>query len=89
MIVIKVILGLLITMFLPGYLLSVILVRKSEIIERICLSIGLSIFIIVVLSFFLTAISYLLNIKGITSLSVWLSLLVVCVILFIIIRMRK
>lgn len=82
--IIRVIVGI-IALFLPGYLLSIILFKKLKVIERICLAIGLSIFITVFLGFFLTAISYLTNIKGITTQSVWLSLLIICIIFIIVI----
>jgi len=82
--IIRVIVGI-IALFLPGYLLSFILFKKLKIIERICLAIGLSIVIIVFLGFFLTAISYLTNIKGITTQNVWFSLLIICIIFIILI----
>ena len=86
--IIKIISGLLFGLFIPGYLLSLILFKKLKIIERVCLSIGLSISIIVVLGFFLTAISYLTNIKGITALTVWFSLLTISLIFIIVIRRK-
>ena len=83
--IIRIILGTLIAIFLPGYLLSLILFKKLKLIERISLAIGLSIFIIVVLGFFLTGISSLTNVKGITTNMVWFSLLIICIIFIIII----
>ena len=86
---IRIILGLLFSIFLPGYLLSLILFRKLKIIERICLSVGLSVSILVFLGFFLSGIGYLINIKAINALSVWFLLLVVCVIFTTILLARK
>jgi len=76
--IIKTILGILFVLFIPGYLLSWIFFRKLGLIERVCVSIGLSIVVVAFLSFFLTGISYLPHIKGITSQSVWISLLITC-----------
>ena len=75
---IRVVLGLLFVLFLPGYLLSLILFKRLQTVERICLAVGLSVVIVVFLGFFLTAIGYLTNLKGITVISVWLSLLIIC-----------
>jgi uncharacterized membrane protein len=74
--IITIILGLLFVLFIPGYLLSLIILKKLNLIERICLSFGLSVVIVVFLSFFLTAIGYFLKIRAITAFSVWLSLLI-------------
>ena len=83
--IIRIILGLSFTLFIPGYLLSLILFRKLKIIERICLSFGLSVVIVVFFAFFLTLISNITNAKGITTFSVWLSLLTVSIIFIILI----
>jgi len=87
--IIRIIGGILISMFIPGYLLSLILYKKINIIERICLAFGFSVFIIVFLGFFLTGVSYTFNIKGITSLSVWLSLSLVSIIFALGILVRR
>lgn len=78
--ILMIIIGLLFVLFIPGYLLSLILLKKSDLVERIVLSFGLSVFIVVLLGFFLTLIGNFLDIKGITSLSVWTSLIIVCAI---------
>jgi uncharacterized membrane protein len=77
---IKIILGLIFTLFLPGYLLSLLLFKKLRRIERISLSIGLSIAITVFLGFSLSAVSYLTFSKAITERSVWISFILLCVI---------
>ena len=82
---IRITLGLVFVVFLPGYLLSRILFRELKIIERICLAFGLSVLITVILSFFLTAISNLTNLKAINVYSVWISLLGLCTIFVIMI----
>ena len=76
---IKTLLGLLFVIFMPGYLFSLIIFRKLEVIERFCLSIGLSMVIVVSLSFNLSGIGYLTRIKGLTLHNVWISLIGVCV----------
>lgn len=81
--IIRIILGLLTVMFLPGYLLSLILLKKLSLAERLCLAIGLSIFIVVFLGFFLTLVSYLSKTKGISIFGVWLSLIIICLLLII------
>ena len=86
--IIRIIVGIVFALFLPGYLLTFILFRKLKLLERICLAIGLSIFVVVFLSFYLTAISFFSSEAGITTMGVWLSLLITCA-LFIIIIISK
>jgi uncharacterized membrane protein len=74
----RVIVGL-IVIFLPGFLLSLILFKKMGVVERLCVAFGLSVSIIVFLGFFLSGIGYFLKFKGITTGSVYLSLLILCV----------
>lgn len=81
----QIIFGLLIVLFLPGYLLSFILFKQLKAIERILLAFGLSLVIVVLLGFLLTAFGNYLNIRGITAASVWISLLTICIVLFIIV----
>ena len=75
---IKIMLGLLLVLFFPGYLLSLIVFKKLDIVERIALATGLSMAILVPLSFNLTLIGYAAKTKGITTKSVWFSLSVLC-----------
>lgn len=83
--IIRIILGILFAIFIPGYLLSLILFKKLKLIERVCIAVGLNIFIVVLLSFFLTAISQFTEITGITTKWVWLSLITLSLIFIIII----
>ncbi len=81
--------GFLIALFLPGYLLCSIIPGKLNILERICLSIGLSIAIVVSLGFNLTAFAYLTGARGITAKSAWASLLAICIFFCLILIIAK
>jgi len=82
--IIRIVLGLVVIIFLPGYLLSLILFERLSLLERICLAVGLSISIVVLLGFFLTLVSNLTGTKAIGLLGVWVSLIAVCLFLAII-----
>ncbi len=76
------IIGLLFGLFIPGFLLTLILFKKIDILERIALSIGLSIAIDVLVGLFLGANKTMKEITGgITELNVWLYLIFISVIL--------
>lgn len=87
--IIKTLLGLLFVILMPGYLFSLIIFRKLDVIERFCLSIGLSMVIVVSLSFNLSGIGYLTKTKGITVQNVWISLIGVCVFFLLLILIIK
>ncbi len=87
--ILRIVLGLFLVIFLPGYLLSLILFSRLKAIERICLSVGLSFTIVVFLGFFLTIMGTTLNLKAINTLSVWISMLAISVILLIIVFLRS
>jgi len=82
--VIQIILGIIFTLIVPGYLLSLILFKKFKPLERISIAIGLSIFVVVVLGFFLSALNYLYDFQGITKFTVWLSLVVISIVFAVI-----
>ncbi len=85
---IQTILGTLI-LFLPGYLLDLILFKKQEPLERCCMSIGLSFAIIVTLGFLLTLVSNILDVKAINSLTVFLSMILLSLVFTMIILLKK
>jgi uncharacterized membrane protein len=87
--ILRTILGLLFVIFLPGYILSRILFNQLHPTERICLAAGLSIFIVVLLGFFLTFISNMTQIKAISLPGVWISLAAVYIIFAIIFLFRN
>jgi uncharacterized membrane protein len=86
---IRIVLGILIVLFMPGYLLSVVLFRKLRAIERIGLALGLSVFIVVFMGFFLTVLVHLTSLEGITTQSVWISLSLVSLFFGVIIILQS
>ena len=86
--ILRIIFGIFFVIFMPGYLLTFFLFRKLKAIERIILAIGLSIYIVVFLGFFLTVIGYIAETKGITTYSVWFSLLVISLIFILLIIIK-
>lgn len=76
--IIRTALGMLLVFFLPGYLLSVIIIKRLNSVERFCLSIGLSLAIAVMMGINLSAIGYLSATKAITGRNLWVSLLIIC-----------
>lgn len=83
--IIRTILGLGFVLFIPGFLLSHLFFKRLAAAERIGLSLGLSIVVVVFLGFFLTMIGSLPDITGITGTTVWLSLILSSII-FIVLR---
>ncbi len=84
------IIGLLFGLFIPGYILTLILFKEQEILERIALSIGLSIAIDVFVGLFLGANETMKDITGgITEANVWFYLVAVTVILATILFIQK
>lgn len=72
------IIGLSFGLFIPGYLLTLILFKKIDILERIALAIGLSISIDVLVGLFLGANKTMKEITGgITEFNVWFYLIFV------------
>jgi len=77
--------GLVMGLFIPGFLLTLILFKELDLLERIALSIGLSIAIDIFVGLFLGANKTMKMITGgITEFNVWFYLVVVCVILLFI-----
>jgi len=74
----KMLVGFVLTLFLPGYLLSLIILRKSDFLERIGMSVVLSFAVVVGLGFLLSFIGNLTATKAITEASVYVSLVVIC-----------
>ena len=75
------IIGLAFGLFIPGFLLTLILFKKIDLLERIALAIGLSIAIDVLVGLFLGANKTMKDITGgITELNVWLYLVFVSVV---------
>ncbi len=87
--VLRIILGILLTLFIPGYLLSLFLIKKIRLFERILISIGLSIIIVSALAVFLTLISIIFGINAINEISVWLSLAFISIIFMLIFLVQK
>ena len=77
--------GLLFGLFIPGFLLTLILFKKIDLLERIALSIGLSIAVDVFVGLFLGANQTMKEITGgITEFGVWLYLIAVSIIFILI-----
>ena len=75
------IIGLVMGLFIPGFLLTLLLFKKIDILERIALAIGLSISIDVFAGLFLGANKTMKDLTGgITELNVWLMLTFVSVV---------
>ncbi len=85
--IIRLIAGLALVMFLPGYLLSRIIFQEISLPGRISLSCGLSVTITVAMGFFLTFIGNALGIKTITPWGAALSLTAVCIVFLAILMM--
>tara|TARA_Y100000310_G_C20606168_1_gene775581 strand:+ start:526 stop:870 length:345 start_codon:yes stop_codon:yes gene_type:complete len=87
--ILRAIVGILFGLFIPGFLLSLILFKKIDILERIALAIGLSIAIDVLVGLFLGANKTMKEITGgITELNVWLYLVFISVVLALIYVLR-
>lgn len=77
----QIIIGLLFGLFIPGFLLTLSLFKKIDLLERVALSIGLSIAVDVFVGLFLGANKTMKDITGgITEFGVWLYLVAVSVI---------
>ncbi|MBW2978247.1 DUF1616 domain-containing protein [Candidatus Woesearchaeota archaeon] len=72
-------------LFIPGYLLTLILFKKLDKLERIALAIGLSICFSVLIGLIL---GYSTKI-GINSINLWVSYILFCVVMLIIYFKRK
>lgn len=76
------IIGLAFGLFLPGFLLTLLLFKQLDLLERIALSIGFSISIDVLVGLFLGANQTMKQITGgITPFNVWLYLIFISVVL--------
>lgn len=67
-------------LFIPGYLLTLIILKKINNLERIALSVGLSISFAILLGLILGYSSSI----GITSFNLWISYILFCVVMLII-----
>jgi len=74
--------------FIPGYILSLLISDELEILERIAISIGLSIAMAVFLGFMLSGLGLLFSFKGINTISIWASFIIVSGILGIILFLK-
>ncbi len=79
--VLRAILGLIMVLFLPGYLISNLIIREIDRWERIALSIGLSIAATVAASFLLSAFHALSGLKAYTPIGMSSLLSLSCIIL--------
>jgi len=70
------VLGILI-LALPGYLFSLLLFRKMDLIERICTSFAFTVFVLVLLSIMLTLLGNLTGKLNFSVLYVWIGLIIV------------
>jgi uncharacterized membrane protein len=80
--------GLLFAVFLPGYLLSLVLFKNISSLERLCLSVGLSFSLMIFLGFLLTLLLKLAGEKMISPGGIWLSLVIICLICLDILLVR-
>jgi len=75
--IILLVVGLPLVLFLPGYLLAILLFEDVETFPRVLLGIALSLAISVFVGFLLTLVGFLFEVKGLTQVSVIISLLFV------------
>ena len=73
----QIVLGSLLVLFVPGFLLSKILFPDLSLVSRLPLAAGLSMVIVMILGFLFTVFAILGLMPGITALTVWVSLLVI------------
>ena len=84
------IIGIAFLLFIPGYLLSLVLFKKLEILERIALAIGLSISIDVILGLIFGFNKLTAQITGgISGLKIWLGLISVSLVLSVVYYKRN
>ena len=84
------IIGMAFLLFIPGYLLGLVLFKKLEILERIALAIGLSISIDLVLGLIFGFNKLAAQITGgISELKIWLGLISISLVSFIIYYKKK
>jgi len=74
--VFRTIFGIILVMFIPGFLLLQLIFKKQTLVEMLAMSIALSVFIVILLFFFLTLLSFFSPVR-INVLSVFMSLSVV------------
>ena len=84
------IIGLLFALFIPGFLLDLILFEKQDILERIALSIGLSIAVDIFVGLFLGANKFMKDLTGgITATNIWVCLITISIVFGFIILGKK
>jgi len=77
--VFRTIFGIILVMFIPGFLLSQLIFKKQTLVQMLAMSIALSVFIVILLSFFLTLLSFFSSVR-INVLSVFISLSAVVIV---------
>ena len=82
--IIKILISFILILFLPGYFLSLIILKNISKLERICVSIGLSIVLVVLMGFILTALYHVIRIKTITASNVTILLSILSMIFAIV-----
>ena len=88
--ILHLILGLAFILLIPGYLLSIVLFKKLEHLERIAIAIGLSIGIDIALGLILGFNKTMASITGgVSELSVWIGLILVSAVLLAIYMLKK
>jgi len=70
-----VILGLGLVLFVPGFILSSVLIQRITFVERLCISIGLSMLIVVFMGFVLTLLNQVIPTISINPMSAWIVLI--------------
>jgi uncharacterized membrane protein len=88
--VIQIIVGLALALFIPGYLIVLLFFRELRLLERISLSLVLSICVDIVIGLFLGYNKYMKELTGgITALNLWIYLMLITVWLAAIYVLKK
>ncbi|MCK5617631.1 DUF1616 domain-containing protein [Candidatus Pacearchaeota archaeon] len=87
--IIRAVCGLILVLFLPGYLLSMLFIHDVDVIERMVFSIGLSIATTVAVSFFLTALQWIFGFGRFSQEQITVSLSMICILQLIYIGVRQ
>ena len=88
--IIQIIAGLALALFIPGYLIVLLFFRELKFLERISLSLVLSICVDIVIGLFLGYNKYMKELTGgITALNLWIYLSIITVCLFLIYILKK
>ena len=88
--IIHAIIGILFALFIPGYLLTILLFNDLEILERISLAIGLSMCVDILIGLLLGGNKTLMGFTGgITAFNLWIFIGAICVILLALILIKN